>query len=235
MNFKTLGICILCTLTFVCTQANAQDEFKAEIGGAGGGAFYIGDANTQVFKYIQPSYGGLLRYRFNQRIAGRIEFNATQINIPDALDPKDINVSIPILNPVRFLDFNMEFNFNDIAHNPFKHKTTRFTSYVFLGYGRTFFKYNSVERIKSALNFGVGIKYKLAPRWNFNAQWSNKLLNSDQVEGLGAYADPYGLNGTNILNKDFVSNFTVAITFDFWVRNCACRKTTQEKPKVFKH
>jgi Domain of unknown function (DUF6089) len=235
MNLKALGLYIVCSLALVFTHANAQDEHLAEIGLAGGGAFYLGDANTKVFKNTQPAYGVLFRYRFNQRIAGRVEFSATRVNIPDALDPKDNHVTVPVDNPVKTLDVNFEFNFHDIAHNPFKYNTSRFTSYIFLGYSKVYFDYNLVGRVKDGINFGLGIKYKLGPRWNFNAQWANKLMLSDQIEGQATYADPFNMNGTNILNNDFLSTFSVAITYDFWERVCACRNITPKKPKDFKH
>ena len=235
MNIKTLGLYLVCSMAMLGTMVHAQDEYKAEIGIAGGGAFYLGDANKSIFKNTQAAYGGLFRYRFNQRIAGRIEFSATNVSVPDALDPKDSHVTVPVDNAVKTVDINLEFNFYDLAHNPFKYNTTRFSPYIFAGYTKSYFQYNQVGRVKDGINFGVGVKYKLAPRWNLNAQWANKLMISDQIEGLGTYADPFGLNGTNIFNNDFLSTFSVGITFDFWERVCACRSITPQKPKTFKH
>jgi hypothetical protein len=235
MNIKALGLYLVCSMAMLCPRVSAQDEYKAEIGIAGGGAFYLGDANKSIFKNTQPAYGALFRYRFNQRIAGRIEFSATNVTAPEALDPKDAKVTVPVDNAVKTLDINMEFNFYDLAHNPFKYSTTRFSPYIFAGYSKVYFEYNLLGRVKDGINFGLGIKYKLGPRWNFNAQWANKLMLTDQLEGLAIYADPFKMNGTNVFNNDFLSTFTVAITYDFWEKPCACRSITPQKPKVFKH
>ena len=45
-------------------------EYRYEIGGMGGGAFYMGDANKNaVLKGLNPSIGMMFRYNANFRIA----------------------------------------------------------------------------------------------------------------------------------------------------------------------
>ena len=45
-------------------------EYRYEIGGMGGGAFYMGDANKNtVLKGLNPSIGMMFRYNANFRVA----------------------------------------------------------------------------------------------------------------------------------------------------------------------
>jgi hypothetical protein len=82
--------------------------------------------------------------------------------------------------------------------------------------------YEEQQSVSVSLPFGVGIKVKLGKRFNFNAQFSNRLLFNDNLEGLEIFNDPYGLNGSNFLNNDMLSTLTIGITFDFWRRKCDC-------------
>ena len=52
---KTLTLFIL--LFGICNLIVAQETYRAEIGVQGGGSYYLGDANKQMFDNTQPSFG----------------------------------------------------------------------------------------------------------------------------------------------------------------------------------
>ena len=62
-------ILILVLLTGCMTGLHAQ-EYKYEIGGMAGGAFYMGDVNKNAFfKGLNPAFGAVFRYNPNFRWA----------------------------------------------------------------------------------------------------------------------------------------------------------------------
>ena len=50
---KLIRFFILGVFTLVSVQLAAQDEYHAEIGVNGGGSYYLGDANSQLFNNMQ--------------------------------------------------------------------------------------------------------------------------------------------------------------------------------------
>ncbi len=221
MNLKLIRFFIFGALALFSAQVSGQkkiikDEYQAEIGIDGGGSFYIGEANSQIFNYPRIAYGGFFRYRFNPRLAVKADLKSVTVagfGIPD--------------NPVYVGDISGEFNFFELEHNPFKQFSKTYSPFVFTGVTLLTDVYNTQKLPVLGLLFGVGMKVKLQNRWNLNAQWSNRLLFTDRLEGFkndGVNDNPYGLNGSNIFNKDFLSTFTVGVSYDIWKKPCNCMK-----------
>lgn len=246
MKFKTIGLFIFFVFVFISSRLSAQvtslDEYKAEIGIDGGSSYYLGDANSKLFNNMHFSYGAFFRYIINPRFALRAEFNRTNNVIKPSPDPK---------NQLNSSDICAEFNFFDFEKNPYKQFSKTFSPYIFLGLGMMTDVYLGQTAPEISCPFGLGMKVKLAPRWNLNIQWSNKLLlpifkhkgkyYDDngvvlQTDGIKIYHaddmednlpnfglnDPYALNGSNIFNNDLLSTLTVGISFDIWKKNCNC-------------
>jgi hypothetical protein len=194
-----------------------MDEYKAEIGINGGGSFYLGEANNQLFNYTRPAFSGYVRYLFSPRIALRAELSSA-IVAGSAIKDNQIYIG----------DLCGEFNFFDLEQNPYKRYSKTFSPYIFAGLGMITDVYAGQNLPEACLPFGIGMKFKLANRWNFNIQWVNRLLLADNLEGDSApgvsthYNNPNNLNGTNILNNDFLSTITIGISYDFWKKQCKC-------------
>jgi hypothetical protein len=202
-------------------QFFAQErEYRAEIGVLGGAAYYIGDANHTLFRNATPAYGGLFRYRFDTRFAARAEFLRTSVR--GGMDGFNFD------NRVHTLNFAGEFNFFDLEKNPNRRFSRIFSPYIFVGVGAMHYFYaeecatQACPQVNLSIPFGVGVKVKLGNRWNLNAQFSNRLLLADNLEGIPVFNDPHGLNGSNFLNNDVLSTLTIGITFDIWRRKCDC-------------
>ena len=122
MKLRLIRFSILCTLALNIFYIQAQevklekDEYKAEIGITGGGSYYLGDANSQLFNNMQLTYGGFFRYVINSRIALRAELNSADI----AGVYKDQNGVLKFKNTIYSADFCGEFNFFDLEKNPYK-------------------------------------------------------------------------------------------------------------------
>lgn len=219
MNSKLIRLVILSVLVILSASVQAQkemikDEYQAEIGLDGGGSFYLGETNTRIFNYPDIAYGGFFRYRLNPRIAFKADLSRVSV----------AGAGIPA-NPVFVGDLSGEVNFFDLEHDPFKRYSKTFSPFVFSGVSFLTDVYDGQTLPVMGLLFGVGVKVKLKNRWNLNAQWSNRLLFSDKLEGSALlYNNPNTLNGSNIFNNDFLSTFTVGVSYDIWKKPCNCMK-----------
>ena len=218
MNLKAIRFSCICILIIFCMNISAQDDYRAEIGIAGGGAYYLGDANSQLFKNTTFTYGALLRYRLNPRIAFRAEWNKAKV----------VWTGNSVGNNVNVLDICGEFNFFDLEKNEYKRESRTFSPYIFAGIGVANYSYINNSTYTPTIPFGVGMKVRLNTKWNLNAQWSNRLLMSDKLEGTALLNNPNNLNGTNFLNNDLLSTVTIGFTYNFWKKACDCLRTANK-------
>jgi len=238
MKFKLIRLFILsvfCLLSIhVSSQSFEIDEYRAEIGLSGGGAYYLGDENSAIFNHTQLSYGAFFRYRFNPRIALKAELSSTKISGTFT----DLNSSPETINnPVQSLDLTWEFNFFDLERNEYKLNSKIFSPYIFAGVGMMFYQGTnskdtsniSTQRYTPSIPFGLGVKVKLGNRWNLNVQWTTRLLLADNLENVAELNDKNNLNGSNPFNNDFLSTFTVGISFDIWKKQCECLNSAVNK------
>ena len=223
MIIKRIRFIVLSVLSLVCLQVSAQDEYRAEAGVSGGTSYYLGDANSQIFNKPLKQYtlGGFFRYRFNTRIAAKAEYNWVNKIVYKETPFKNIGI--------KALDLTGEFNFFDLEQDPNKRLSKTFSPYIFAGAGMMIYSSIDTLRFTPSIPFGVGFKYILAKRWNLNAQWSTRLLLADDLEGVGTLNNPHKLNGTNFFNNDFLSTFTVGISYDIWKRHCDCENSASKK------
>lgn len=220
MKIKLIRLFILCVFALFSANTVAQNDYNAEIGISTGGSYYLGDANNKLFNNTQFAYGGFFRYKFNPRFALKAELIGTKIVAAN----KTVN------NSIYTTDFTAEYNFFDLENNPYKRFSKIFSPYIFTGLGIMTDMYVGQKFPNfMSLPFGVGIKVKLAERWNFNAQWSNRLLLfSDNMENNVLYNNTNNLNGSNIFNNDLLSTITVGISFDFWEKPCDCLNNSKK-------
>lgn len=227
MKLKLIRLFILSVFCLLSIHVSSQgfeiDEYRAEIGLSGGGAYYLGDENSTIFNNTQLSFGAFFRYRFNPRIAIKAELSSTKISgtFTDLNNPPET-----INNPVQSLDLTWEFNFFDLEKNEYKQNSKIFSPYIFAGVGMM--SYNdstngvNTQKFTPSIPFGLGMKVKLGNRWNLNVQWTTRLLLADNLENIAELNDKSNLNGTNPFNNDFLSTFSVGISFDIWKKHCDC-------------
>lgn len=248
MKLKLIGLFILGGLSLNLFQLQAQDvkleknEYKAEIGVSGGGSYYLGDANSQLFNNMQLTYGGFFRYILNQRIAFRAELNSADISGVY----KDQGNVLTFKNTLYSADICGEFNFFDLEKNPYKQFSKPFSPYIFTGFGAMTNMYLGQQIPEISWVFGLGMKVKLAKRLNLNVQWSNKLLlpiiitagskdngvaiyHADAMENIQVLNNSGGLNGTNLFNNDLLSTLTIGISLDIWKKPCDCLNSNYSK------
>jgi len=221
MKIKLIRLCVLFICIIMSLNTFAQDMYRAEVGVSGGGSYYLGDANSQLFNNMQFTYGAFIRYRIDPRFAIKAEFSRIT---------KIVGANNSFVNDtINTGDLCLEFNFFDLENNLYNQHSRIFSPFIFVGAGMMTDLYIKQKHPEPYIPFGVGIKLKIAERWNLTAQWSNKLLiYSDNMENNPKYDNPKNLNGSNIFNNDLLSTVTVGISYDFWGKRCNCMNSTHK-------
>jgi hypothetical protein len=84
------------------------------------------------------------------------------------------------------------------------------------------YDYEKQSQFNFSYLFGVGVKFMIGERMNLNLRWSNRLLLSDQMEGIESLNNTYDLNGSNLLNNDLLSTLSVGLTINIFTERCNC-------------
>ncbi len=228
---------VLLSLILYALSVSAQaqgDPYRAEIGFQTGLNLYSGDVNTiadlssysQNLKNLKPDLGLFFRYRFNQRLAARIGYDYTSVKGAYQFTDQAATHQVNLNNPLHVFDLWGEFNFFDLENNPHKRFSKRFSPFIFAGAGGMLMpEYLSPESNSNftfTIPFGVGFKMKISERWNFNAQFTNRLLLGDNLEGLSEFDNPLPKTEANPMNNDLLSGISIGLSFDFWNRDCDC-------------
>ncbi len=221
-------IVIIIIFTGLLPVLNAQ-EYKFEIGGMAGGAYYMGDANKNTpFKGLNPAFGGVFRYNANFRWAikadlmwGRVSGSTAGL---DNIFPRNAEVSFD--RNFFELGGQMEFNFFPYSDKFSYMNTKRFSPYVLLGLGLTVAPGNGQTFAGLNIPLGIGVKYKIMNRLNLGCEFSFRKLfgdNFDVTDDSNAILDdPYHISGSILKNKDWYSFLLLSVTWDFGPRSRPC-------------
>jgi hypothetical protein len=211
MSLKIIRYTIAAVFLIFFSSINAQDDYRSEIGVLGGNSFYLGDANNKFFANSQLGYGIIYRHKIDTRLAWSASWNKTKV------------VGSTFSNPINAFDICGEFNFFDYENKIYRPNSKKQSLYLFGGLG---FMTSSSGTPAFAMSLPVGLGYKimLGKRFNLNFIWSNRLMLTDNMEGVAALNDPDGLNGSNIFNNDVLTTFSVGLTYNIWKKDCNCMK-----------
>lgn len=221
-SFQRLIIIIL--LLVPLTALRAQ-EYKYEIGGFAGGAFYMGDANkSAVFKNLNPTFGGVFRYNANFRWAfkGNLAW-AKLTGSTEGLDnvfPDNAQTSFD--RNVIELGGQMEFNFLPYSDKYAYMNTKKITPYVLLGLGLTVATGGDNTFVGPNIPLGVGVKYKVKNRLNLGCEFTVRKLFGDNFEGKNLLDNPYEVSSDWMKNNDWYSLLQLSVTWDFGPRLRPC-------------
>ena len=214
-------IAVLLVLIMFPQTAEAQSKrYQLEVGLQAGLGYYVGDATPHIFHNVREVYGGHLRYKFDKRWAIQVKGLHQVIRGPiyDQNGAAWGNWQNKLIN----LDVMGEFNFFRFGEKEYDPRIKPITPYIFVGVGVAL--YGRDYRTPAAyLPFGLGLKWKFAPRWGLNVAWQHNLMFADDLEGTNEYGNTWNLNGSNILNFDLTGQLTVGIVFEFAREKKICR------------
>lgn len=224
MIFRVIRLFVLSSCILFYSQVSAKDQYKAEVGIMGGGSFYIGDANAQLFKNMQAAYGGFFRYKLNPRVAFKIDLQSTSVGGTFTTATNTYTFAKQFTTG----DVVAEVNFFDFEKTIDNRRSKNFSPYIYTGIGGVNGLYSNKGFPEFCIPFGIGVKIKLADRWNLNIQWANKLLLADNIERNvdpsipSDLNNPTGLNGSNIFNNDLLTTLSIGVSLDIWKKSCNC-------------
>lgn len=208
---KPIIVLLVFTLFVNIVQAEAQNVYKAEVGFAGGGAWYLGDLNEVFFANERPMIGLFIKRIINGHYAIKLQAESGEIGIPETNNPSTIrNQSITDLQVTGEFNF---FNFRSKSYEPY---ASDVSPYIFLGIGTSLFNGN----IAASIPFGAGVKLKLSERINLGAYWSMDKVLSDNLDGVD---NPLGLNEGFWNNRDWYSTTMLYISFNLFKICVPCR------------
>ena len=148
--------------------------------------------------------------------------------------------------PMWSADMICEFNFFQFGAPSYDYRVKTFTPYLFLGIGGTMSNKEAIPaaieamplvdrgriNLSAYIPVGVGMKWKIADRWQLQVAWQHQIYLSDNLEGYlfgidffenkelmklthGVLNNSHKINGFNILNNDITSTLTVGIAYEF--------------------
>lgn len=214
-------IIALTALCSICTEIRAQEaEYKMEFGIMGGGSFYMGDANYSVlYKNTKPAFGAFARYNLNPRMSLKFDLgyggisgdaNEGKNKFPEYMTPEMLKFNKSVYD----LGCQYEISFWGYGTGKGYKGTKRLTPYIQAGLG---FTYCNVFTMN--IPVGIGVKYKLAPRWNVGLDWTMRFALSDKLDGI---KDPYRINGGFLKNKDTYSWTMITVSYDMFQKLRKC-------------
>lgn len=232
---KISSIRISLTILFLLSisiRAKAQAEYRYEAGGGIGLSGYLGDGDG-INPYRTPGSSAevLFRYvpnaRFGWKTAlylGSIKGKAAgTVNNNNA---KTVNFIPEIQNyrfSTRFFEMSeaFEFNFCNYGIGETYKQLHRITPYLNIGGGLTLYNNDNSTRATFIIPIGLGIKYKLAERWNLGFEFLLKKTFTDRLDGL-KLSDPYHIDESWLKNKDWYATSMITISYEFSERCAAC-------------
>jgi hypothetical protein len=216
MTFKLIRITFAAVLVLFVGIVKAQNEYRSEIGVLGGGSFYLGDANNQLFANNKTSFGLIYRQKLDTRLAITGSWNKTNV--------VGTGAGVSFDNPINAIDLYGEFNFFDYDDKIYKPNSKKHSLFLFAGIGGMIFPYESVKPNTFMFSYigGLGYKIMLGERFHLNFIWSQRLLLTDKMEGKSQLNNAGDLNGTNIFNNDMLSTFSVGLTYNIGKKKCKC-------------
>ena len=221
---------LICVLGIGITPATAQEEeYRMELGAAAGVSYYMGDANYTVpYKDLGWCGGVMARFILNQRMHIKANLMAGRI----AGDTQDFKNKYPYNGHADFkrviYDLGAQFEYNFLAYGTGRgyNGGHRFTPYILAGLGFTFAPEPAKRVFTMNFPVGLGVKYKLAPRWNIGCEITMRFSMSDRLDvtrtnGLNL-EDPYLIKGKGLKNKDSYSFTAFYITYDLFAKCKDC-------------
>lgn len=230
-----LRLAVIIAIMNLCLGIKAQEaEYMYEIGAGIGASWAYGDVNRSDVMYNPGAAFDLIwRYNMNLRWAMAIDVSA------DALkgDSKDFDNAYH--GGARFqydtrlwqMAFRPEFSFWNYGLGSDYREKHRIAPFLTMGLGfgiltgdRT--SYTGTETVKQddskmtvTIPLGLGVKWKMAPRWNAQLTCLFAKSFGDELDGV---ADPYG-TGTKVpVNTDWTGTIKLSLTFDFKERCIEC-------------
>jgi hypothetical protein len=221
---------MLVSLLLGLLTSRAEDlEYELELGGGLGTGFYLGDVNSTPFAHLGGMGGVVARRIFNPRMAIKANLNYLKIegDVSGAKNfyPATSGTASPERLTYSFsgalydLSALYELHFLPYGYLPTYMGYHKLVPYLQIGLGVA---YGDIDKsIGFTIPMGVGVKYKVARRWNLGLDWRMNFTTNDGFDGLEA---PMGVPSSGFKNKDHYSTLLFSVTYDLSPKCPTCNK-----------
>ncbi len=225
-----IATCVASIMTLVGSTAQAQD-YKYEIGIESGISSYWGDANQSTVIY-KPGFtgGAVFRYVINYRWAIRANLSIAMVsgNSADQSNKFPGGENFTFNTTLFDAGCRAEFNFFNYGMGQAYEGTSRLSPYITAGLALNFGFPDHGNFFTVSVPFGVGLKYKVAQRWNLGLEFAMHKTLTDMIDGQD---DPYGIESSLVKNTDWFSTLVFSVTYDFGFKTLPCNGCPNPKKK----
>ena len=215
--FLLLLIGCACSLQTVRAQ-----EYHYEVGVGLGLSSYYGDLNGTRFFY-KPSFAfeGIFRYQYNMRWAFVGEFLTAGLRG----DSRDFDSHFPEQAQYAFssrlwqLAGRSEFHFLNYGIGPSYKNMRRLSPFISAGIGLGIVSGDGENSFSFSIPLGVGVKYRIAPRWGVGLRFDFAKQLTDQADGI---KDPMGIESGLFKNTEWYSTLQMSVCYQFGLQPGKC-------------
>lgn len=206
-------------------QATAPSTpYKFDLGVQLGMSGYIGEANRgNIFKH--PGFDGEVSFRYlpDTRWALRGIFSTFGLSgtTADVADVLPDGAVYDFTSTVYDLGVRAEFNFFPYGMGETYKRLRRWTPYLTLGVGVAMASSGGNTAVAPTLPMGVGVKFKISPRWNLGVEFTMTKAFSDKFDGP-VLNDLNHIKTAFYKNTDWYSRLTVGVSYEFGKRCETC-------------
>ena len=224
MRWKLICLIVAIGEFIFSNSAQAQEDYRFDMGGGIGMTGYLGDANTSnLFQNPGWDLELLFRYIANPRWAWKTNFYTGSLRG----DSSQMTNVFPGEENYKFstqfyeLGEMVEFNFFNYGMGETYRKLKRITPYITAGLGITLWSVDKKTGAGVTIPFGVGLKYKPSLRWNIGFEFLMKKVFTDRLDS-SSLDDPYGIKSSFMKNTDWYSTMSITISYEFSKRCATC-------------
>lgn len=214
-------------------RAAAQDDddawYRLELGGGLGMGTMLNDTNSKLFGNNGIAASFIARFPLNPRMAIKTQLGFLSSK-NDLYQTTNFYPAKPGTVGTETLKYSYSGNLFDLSAMYELHFLpygflpsylgySRIVPYMQMGLGAT---YSTISKSASvAIPLGLGVKYKLARRWNLGLDWRIHFTTSDKLEGLEA---PLGITTSGFKKKDHYNVLQLSITYDLNPKCPTCNR-----------
>lgn len=179
-------------------QSDLKAQYYLEIGGFGGGAYYIGDINPRKqFSQIQPAFGVVAKYDYGSRWAFRFSYTNCDVTASDEIVKFREERMLSFKTKINDFSIMAEFNFFEYFIGS---RRDYVSPYIFGGFSVFHFQPFTLDgeqlrpietegvhysTLGFSVPFGVGVKYSLGKRIGIALEWRMHKTFSDYIDDVG--------------------------------------------------
>lgn len=223
---SALALVIAAVSALPVRAVDLVESYKFDVGVGIGMSGYLGDLNeTNPFSHPGFTANAGVRYLIDSRWAlkGQLSVASLSGNSDGFHSALPDNQSYSFHSTVYDLGFRGEANFFAYGIGETYKRLRRWTPYLTLGLGMTMASTSPGSFFAVNIPMGVGVKFKLKPRLNLNAEFTMTKVFGDKIDSP-ELTDLYHIKSSFVKNTDWYSMLSIGISYEFGARCVTCHR-----------